>query len=62
MHSLIRFSDLLGFEVVEVFDTKYSMTLGAATSHILKHDGVSYKIKSINDIIWDNFDKIRNCH
>ena len=58
MHSLIRFRDLLGFEVVEVFDTKYSMTLGATTSHLLKHDGVSYKIKSINDIIWDNFDTL----
>lgn len=57
MHSLIRFPELLEFELVDVYDLKYSANVGAYTNNIL--DIVSdrnYLIKNIYDIDWESFD------
>jgi uncharacterized NAD-dependent epimerase/dehydratase family protein len=60
MHSLIRFSDLLPFKIVDVYDTKYSGNVGASVKHILNDNSISddYTIKNINKIEWDSFDTI----
>lgn len=59
MHSLIRYSNLLSFEISEVYDTKYSAIVGATTSHLMKDNLVkNILIKNINDIEWDNFDTL----
>lgn len=36
MHSLLRFSSDINFEIVGVYDSKYSANVGATTSHIMK--------------------------
>ena len=36
MHSLIRYQNLLSFDVVDVYDSKYSTNIGATTDHLLK--------------------------
>lgn len=58
MHSLIRFKDLLSFDIVAVYDSKYSFNIGSTTDHIMKSNVESYKIKSIKSIDWDTFDTI----
>lgn len=59
MHSLIRYSNLLPFEISEVYDTKYSATVGATTSHLMKDNLVeNILIKNISDVEWDNFDTL----
>lgn len=58
MHSLIRFKDLLSFDIVDVYDSKYSFNIGSTTDHIMKSKVESYKIKSIKSIDWDTFDTI----
>lgn len=59
MHSLIRYSNLLSFEISAVYDTKYSATVGATTSHLMKDDSVKdILIRNINDIEWDIFDTL----
>lgn len=59
MHSLIRYSHLLPFEIVDVFDIKYSARVGAKTSLLMKDENVlSLTIKNISDICWDDFDTI----
>lgn len=58
MHSLIRFKDLLSFDIVDVYDSKYSFNVGSNTAHIMKSNVESYKIKSINSIDWNTFDTI----
>lgn len=57
MHSLVRFSDLLGFELVDVYETKYSALVSAYTDDILKEKCKrNYRIKNIDDIDLDSFD------
>lgn len=59
MHSMIRFSHLLSFEIVDVYDTKYSGLIGSDTAHLLKDKSVSKKeIKCIDQIDWDSFDTV----
>jgi uncharacterized NAD-dependent epimerase/dehydratase family protein len=58
MHSLIRFSDILDFEIVGVYDSKYSANVGAAASHIMKDTVQSLVIKNIDHIEWDMFDTL----
>lgn len=58
MHSLIRFSSTLDFEIVAIYDSKYSANVGATTSHIMKDDVISFTIQNIADIQWDMFDTL----
>lgn len=59
MHSLIRFSHLLDFELTDVYDVKYSGLVGSDTAHLLKDDRVlKKKIRCIDEIEWDSFDTL----
>ena len=58
-HSLIRYADLLDFEIVDVYDTKFSMTVGNTTTRVLKDEKVkNLTIKNIEKIDWDSFDTL----
>lgn len=57
IHSLVRFSDLLSFELVDIYDTKYSALVSASTDWLLNEKcPQNYTIKNIKDINWDTFD------
>ena len=60
MHSLIRFIDDLSFNIIDIYDSKYTLRVGATTDHLLKDNKniVSYIIKDIEKIIWDNIDTL----
>lgn len=59
MHSLVRYSHLLNFEIVDIYDIKYSAKVGATTCHILNDNNVSkFAIKNITSIDWDSFDTL----
>lgn len=57
MHSIIRFYNLLNFEVTHIYAEVKSMYIGMPVSKIL---GVEYdwKIESIKDIRWNDFDTL----
>lgn len=59
MHSLIRYSEMLTYDITSVYDSKYSARVGATTSFLLKDDKVkSLVIKNITEIEWDEIDTI----
>lgn len=59
MHSLLRYRNLLNFEIIDVYDSKYSAKVGATTSHLMKDNDVKcITIKNINDIDWDSIDTL----
>lgn len=58
MHSLIRYDDLLNFNIIDVYDYKYSAHLNSTTDHIMKDNVKSFKIKNIEKIDWETFDTI----
>jgi uncharacterized NAD-dependent epimerase/dehydratase family protein len=58
MHSLIRFADLLDFEIIGVYDSKYSALVGSTTDHIMKDTVASHTIQNIDQIQWDTFDTL----
>lgn len=59
MHSLVRYFDDLTFNIVEVYDIKYSGTVGASIRQLLKDNTVlDRKIKSIDKIEWEKFDTL----
>lgn len=59
MHSLIRYFDILDFEIVDVYDSKYSMRVGTNTQKIMDDINVLNKIiKNIDKIDWDSFDTL----
>lgn len=58
MHSLIRYSSELNFEIVAVYDSKYSANVGSTTSHIMKSEVNSIPIQNIANIQWDIFDTL----
>lgn len=59
MHSLIRFSEQLPFEISGVYDIRYSGRVGAYTNQLLKIDKEDdYLIKNIEDLDYDKFDLI----
>lgn len=59
MHSLIRYPHLLSFELVDVYDVKYSFTVGATTSFLMNDMSVkNYIIKNISEVDWDSFDTL----
>lgn len=56
-HSLIRYSNLLSFKIVNVYESKYSGKVGAYTNDLLKLNiGQNYLIKNIENIDFDDFD------
>ena len=59
MHSIIRYQNLLTFNIVDVYDSRYSTNIGASTNHLLKCESQKdFSIKNISDICWDNFDTL----
>lgn len=59
MHSLVRYMDMLPFQIVDVYDIKYSAAVGATTSHLLKDTSVGeFVIKNIDCIDWNTFDTL----
>ncbi|GKX30393.1 hypothetical protein SH1V18_28730 [Vallitalea longa] len=59
MHSLIRYENLLEFNIIDIYDIKYSAKINASTQHIMKDRNVKdYKIKNIEDIDWKSFDTL----
>lgn len=59
MHSLVRYSDLLSFEIVDIYDTKYTATIGRTTCDLLNDNDVKeHVIKNIDGVNWDDFDTI----
>lgn len=59
MYSLIRYMNILNFQIVGVYDTKYSFNIGSTTSHIMKDNNVEQIIiKNYLDIDWDSFDTL----
>lgn len=58
MHSLIRFSHLLNFKIVGVYDCKFSANIGATTKRLMDDDVLDIKIGNINQVDWNEFDTI----
>jgi uncharacterized NAD-dependent epimerase/dehydratase family protein len=60
MHSLIRFNDLLNFDIVDVYDFKQSSKVGAEIKQLLKAEDLMFDkaIKNIDNIEWDAFDTL----
>lgn len=59
MHSLVRYCSLLPFDISEVYDTKYSLTVGATTTQLLRdRNAGEFTIKNISQISWDKFDTL----
>lgn len=58
MHSLIRYTHLLHFKIIDVYDSKYTARVGVSTRHLLNGDVQDYHIKNITDIEWDSFDTL----
>lgn len=58
MHSLIRFHNLLSFDISGVYDIRESSHVGSTTNHIMKDDVSSFVIQNIENIDWFSFDTI----
>ena len=59
MHSLVRYSNLLNFEIVSIYDSKFSGAVGSNASHLMKDSSVpSIIINNISQVNWDNFDTL----
>lgn len=56
MHSIIRFQDLLSFEIIDVYDLKYSARVGSSTNDILHINDRNFIIRNIAEIDWESFD------
>ena len=57
IHSLVRFSNMLGFDLVDVYDMKYSACVNSLTNTILNEDWHrNYRINGKMPIDWDSFD------
>ncbi len=59
MHSLVRFENHLSYKIVDIYDTKYSVRVGAYTNTLLGiFNEKNHKIRNINNIEWDSFDTL----
>lgn len=59
MHSLVRYEELLNFEIVDVYDSKYTARVGSSTNTLLNiNKKNNYKIKNLENIDWNSFDSI----
>lgn len=58
MHSLIRFHEMLSFEIVGVYDIRLSSHVGSTTDRIMKAPVKSYPILNVENVDWGSFDTI----
>jgi len=60
MHSIIRYSDLLKFDIIDVYDYKYSPHIGVTPGHLLKIENLLFNrpIKNIDFVDWNSFDTL----
>ena len=59
MHSLIRFADMLSFNIVKIYDVKYSPNIGRSAENILNLSVQSKTIvENVNIINWNEFDTL----
>jgi uncharacterized protein YhbP (UPF0306 family) len=59
MHALVKFLDILPFDIAEYFDLKYSPNIGKKVSEIVYDSNSDNIVKCIDYINWDNnFDTI----
>lgn len=58
MHSLIRFYDLLPFEISGIYDIRESSRVGSTTDHIMNADVKSIQINNVDEMDWDLCDTI----
>lgn len=59
IRSMVRFSYDLPFEIVDIYDLKYSLNVGYTTKSILQDDSVpEFTIKNIDNIVWNSFDTL----
>ncbi len=55
MHSLIRYYEMLDFEIDGIYDTKYTGTVGATTTHLLKDKRLKdILVENVSEINWSN--------
>lgn len=56
-HNIIRYQNMLEFDIVSVYDSKYSGKVGTSTNNLLKiNSEQNYIIKNIEAIDYDEFD------
>lgn len=59
MHSLFRYRDMLDFEIVDIYDSRFSSRVGASAKKLLRIESQKdYVIKNINNIEWETFDTL----
>ncbi len=59
MHSLIRYNDLLNFEIVGVYDVAESLKVGLSTCSLMSDPSIkNMSVKNINNIDWNSFDTL----
>lgn len=59
IHSLLRYENLLQFNIIDVYDTKYLARVGASTDTLLGiSENTNHIIKNIENIEWDEIDTI----
>ena len=59
MHALVRFSDMLPFKIMGIYDIKYSHNIGTPAEKILKLNSCSEtKIRNIDHINWEEIDTL----
>lgn len=59
MHSLIRFSEMLSFEICDVYDCKYTLHVGGYTNQMIKEpSAIALKIKNIEELSLQGVDTI----
>lgn len=59
MHSLVRFQDMLPFQINKIYDIRYSGLIGSTTNHILSDCSFpNQTIENIENIDWAAFDTI----
>ena len=58
MHSVIRFCDMLPFEISGVYDIRESSRVGSTTAHIMKVDVKSFPIQNVDRMDWTSFDTV----
>jgi hypothetical protein len=58
MHSIIRYNDLLSFQISGVYDIRESAYVGSNTAHIMKADVKAFPIKRVEEMDWESFDTL----
>lgn len=58
MHSLVRFPEMLPFEITGIYDIKFSSRVGSTTDHIMKADVWSQPIENVDNIDFASCDTV----